>query len=267
MPWLAACYSPSAAPGAPCGAGDVCPSGLSCIGGRCEPPGSSDVDASTDDAFDDAPPDTVTVCGCTGGTLACGASETACPAGCSMNGTPHCLVFAPVNAGAFVSADGTQAVAVNGAYEIDVDTGAITLSGGGTPLRAAGAGIVDGIRYEQSGAYAIFSFTGLTVAAAAGLHLTGTRPTILIVDGDVTIDGLIDLSGGCANGTPSCAGPGGGAGGIAPSGSAGGCGAGGAGGDADGTTVVHAYGAGGGRRRRVRAGCAARSGPRCRRSS
>ncbi len=246
MPWIGACYSPSASPGAPCGVGDVCPSGLSCIGGRCEPPGSSDVDAATDDVDADVPDDGVTACGCTGTTLACGASETACPAGCSTNGTAHCLVFSPVNAGAFSSADGTQAITINAAYDVDVDTGAITLRAGSSPLRAAGTGIMDGIRYEQSGAYAIFSLTGLTLGAAGELRLTGTRPTILIVDGDVTIQGLVDLSGGCANGTPACAGPGGGEGGVAPGGSAAGCGAGAAGGDADGTNQVHAYGAGGG---------------------
>jgi hypothetical protein len=71
--WLivvAACYAPHAAPGAPCGVGDVCPSGLTCVDNVCALPGTQSSDAARRDAdpldavrapdarvFLDAPPD------------------------------------------------------------------------------------------------------------------------------------------------------------------------------------------------------------------
>jgi hypothetical protein len=239
---LASCYSPSAAPGAPCGPNGECPSNLSCINSRCEPPGTSgDVDASSNPSVDAMEP-----CVCSGGALVCGATMTTCSDGCSSNGEPHCLSFTPLNGGAFSNADGTSAFAVDSAYDIDVDTGEVVARLGGLTLRAAGTGVIDGVYYEQVGTFAVFALTALTLNPNGELRLNGTRPTIFIVDGDVTLRGLVDASGGCANGTKSCAGPGGGAGGVAPSGAAGGCGAGGPGGDADGTTIVHAKGAGGG---------------------
>jgi Tol biopolymer transport system component len=49
---LAACYSPAAHPGAPCGPNGECPSGLTCIAHHCVAPGTG-----TDDAAIDADPD------------------------------------------------------------------------------------------------------------------------------------------------------------------------------------------------------------------
>jgi hypothetical protein len=240
---LCACYSPSATPGAPCGPGGECPSGLSCIDSRCEQPGSTgDLDAATSDAEGDA----VEPCVCSGDALVCGATMTTCSDGCSSNGEPHCLTFTPLNGGAFSDADGTSVFAVDTAYDIDVDTGEVVERAGGTKLRAAGTGVMSGVYYEQVGSFAVFALSSLTVNTNGELRLNGTRPTIFIIDGDMTLRGLIDASGGCTNGSKSCAGPGGGAGGIAPGGSAGGCGAGQPGDNADGTTIVHAKGAGGG---------------------
>ena len=57
---VAACYSPHAQPGAPCGVGDVCPSGLTCIDNACVLPGtpSHDAPAPIDSPLRiDAPPD------------------------------------------------------------------------------------------------------------------------------------------------------------------------------------------------------------------
>ncbi len=242
--WLAACYSPSVAPGAPCGPGGECPSGLSCINAVCERPGASgDVDAPMSS---DAEIDAVSACVCSGGSLVCGSTMTTCSNGCSSNGEPHCLPFAPLNGAAFEKADGTDNVSVTGAFDIDVDTGTITDRGDKSIYRAAGTGVISGIYYEQVGAYALFAMTSLTFNQNGDLRLTGTRATIFVIDGDMTLRGVIDASGGCTDGRHECAGPGGGAGGVAPTGSASGCGAGQPGGDADGSTIVHAFGAGGG---------------------
>ncbi len=45
---LGGCYAPQAAPGAPCGTGDQCPSGLECVQGVCELPGTLPTDATGD---------------------------------------------------------------------------------------------------------------------------------------------------------------------------------------------------------------------------
>jgi Tol biopolymer transport system component len=54
---LAACYSPTTSPGAPCGPAGECPSGLECQADRCLPAGTATDDASIviDDADIDAP--------------------------------------------------------------------------------------------------------------------------------------------------------------------------------------------------------------------
>src|SRR6266545_3802639 len=60
---VAACYQPSASPGAPCSPSGECPSGLSCVDNVCVLPGASPFDAPQRDApgdtsgFMDAPPD------------------------------------------------------------------------------------------------------------------------------------------------------------------------------------------------------------------
>jgi len=50
----ASCYRPDPPVGAPCGAGDICPSGLSCQDGRCLDPGGEPGDAGGDGAPDAA---------------------------------------------------------------------------------------------------------------------------------------------------------------------------------------------------------------------
>jgi hypothetical protein len=47
---LAACYQPTASPGAPCGPNGECPSGLDCQNDRCLPPGTGTQDAAVEDA-------------------------------------------------------------------------------------------------------------------------------------------------------------------------------------------------------------------------
>lgn len=232
------CYSPTVSPGAPCGPNSECPTGLVCSNGTCE---------RTAAAVDAAGPDGPVVCGCSGANVVCGDVTTPCGVSCSSEGEPHCIDFAPVNDASFDVTTGTNAVSFNQAYDVDVDTGAIVERGTMTSLRAAGAGIVDGIYYAQLGAYAVFGVTGLSMNQNADVRFTGTRAVILLVDGDAEIRGIVDVSGGCASGTKECGGPGGGRGGVAGAGGAGGCGPGRPGTTVDGSTSpTHAFGGGGG---------------------
>lgn len=56
------------------------------------------------------------------------------------------------------------------------------------------------------------SFSSLTITANAHVQFVGTRG-VVISAGHVVVDGSIDISGGCDDGTKSCPGPGGGFGG------------------------------------------------------
>lgn len=57
-----ACYAPNAQPGAPCGAGDACPTGQECRAGTCVTIGTPRQDALLDDApLDDGPVDTAQI--------------------------------------------------------------------------------------------------------------------------------------------------------------------------------------------------------------
>jgi hypothetical protein len=48
---LVACYAPNAAPGAPCGSGDRCPTGLDCVDSVCVEPGTQPADAPAGDGL------------------------------------------------------------------------------------------------------------------------------------------------------------------------------------------------------------------------
>jgi hypothetical protein len=57
---LAGCYDPQPSPGAPCGAADTCPTGLTCVAGTCERGPGGSLDAPVDGAASDAPDDPIT---------------------------------------------------------------------------------------------------------------------------------------------------------------------------------------------------------------
>ncbi len=99
-------------------------------------------------------------------------------------------------------------IPANATARIDSDDGTVDIDG--TEVRAGGMGVIAGARYDQVGSKGLFVVSALSVGAGAELSIRGTRPLIVITLGDVTINGVIDVSGGCDNGTPRCGGPGGG---------------------------------------------------------
>lgn len=120
---LAACYSPSAKPGAPCSAMGDCPSGLVCAANNtCEPPGTSVIgDAPVDTRTIDGPPDafveqcTPEICG-NGIDEDCDGIDNPCPANDAAAGAID------VTAGGDFTADVTYATS-------DSSTGGTTACG------------------------------------------------------------------------------------------------------------------------------------------
>ncbi len=138
----------------------------------------------------------------------------ACDLGCNPT-TVSCNTIAPSN-----DVDQDQLVGVTQALvfaqqstsTIDSDTGQI-VTGGVTIVRGPGGGVVDGIRYEQlSDSVAVIGVTELNLGQDSYIRVVGSRALILLSAGDVTINGAIDVSGGCVGGGVTCGGPGGGSG-------------------------------------------------------
>ncbi len=83
----------------------------------------------------------------------------------------------------------------------------------GTPIRAAGAGTIDGVVYavvDQTGApkLAVFGFAALSIGAATTVKVVGTNAVALMAKGPIAVDGHLSARGDCAV-LPRIAGPGG----------------------------------------------------------
>ncbi len=250
----AACFDPKPPQGIACGDGSACPAGLVCELGLCVSPGGGapvdapeTSDAAVDGAIDatpDAAPDAAPcTAACAGADLVCGAEATTCTLGCSETGGAHCMQIVPSNGLTWPASD-TDALTLMGAVRIDTSTGEIRNLDANTVIRAAGTGVIAGVSFEVTGGIGVFAMDSLIVAAGADVRTVGSRPLGLLVDGDVTIDGVIDTSGGCAGGGKSCAGAGGGTGGTDTA-DATGCGRGARGRDDADTGSSHGEGGGG----------------------
>jgi hypothetical protein len=141
-------------------------------------------------------------------------TEIACGWGCIAD-PPHCGVVTP-SGGVVTSADleaTGSAVAIGGTASIDTSTGEIT------GVRAAGPGLVDGIDFSIRDGVGVFRMKSLTITA--NLTVTGTGALALVSDGEIVIDGVIDVRGPC---TGNLAGPGGHPGGAGNDGAGAGAG-------------------------------------------
>ncbi len=134
-------------------------------------------------------------------------------------------------------ADGTLPFSTTDIVTFDVDSGLITGNAMGnlTILRPAGLGIKAGIYFTdmiigEVATNAVFAMRDLVVSQTSQLRFVGTRPVVLLIDGDAAIAGVIDASAqpSAAN-QVGVAGPGGATGGATGGANGTGCGAGGAG--------------------------------------
>jgi hypothetical protein len=238
----AGCFDPRPPAGAPCGPGESCPAGLVCHEGVCV---ASAIDGGIADEDGASEPDSgACVAACAGDNLVCGASTVACVLGCDDAGEVRCRQLVPSN-GVTWLLGGTAELVLTGRVRIDTSTGEIRDLDNEVTLRAAGAGDIGGITFATPGTLGVFGVASVTIAAGADVEVRGSRPLVLLVGGDVMIEGVLDASGGCSDGTKPCPGPGGGAGGT--TGEAAGCGKGARGTDTSGGDYpTHARGGGGG---------------------
>ncbi|MCC6522071.1 MAG: hypothetical protein IT373_05370 [Polyangiaceae bacterium] len=147
-----------------------------------------------------------------------------CPLGCDV-GSRSCGVPSNVDAAELLA--GSSPLVLAGAADtvFDTDTGEITR--GGNQLRPPVAGLDPGTgiafaTQAQGGSepgLGVFSMAGLTVPAGTTLRGAGTNALVLLVDGDVTIHGLVTVAA-----SSQSAGPGGHAGGAAGAPGGGACG-------------------------------------------
>lgn len=135
-------------------------------------------------------------------TLDATTTDKPCAWGCSTTNGAHCVTLQP-SGGALAKADldpnpSLAEVTLDGT--LDSDTGMIT----GKTNRAAGTGVINGIDFEIRGDVGVFLVAGLAIHDPLALH--GARAVAFASHGDITIDNVIDATGGCA---PTIAGPGG----------------------------------------------------------
>lgn len=162
-------------------------------------------DAGNDAGNDAAPtPDTGTDAGpdawtpeCTGSATQCHAGNTAvdtctggvwvtgpaCALGCLAGGGAHCATFDVVNVGGS-TVPGTSTVSVSTAITITTD-GCTGLPGvtGRVVTQDAGGSMV-----------CLFDVGSLTVTSTGNIRVTGAYPLVIVSQGDVVVDGVIDAS-------------------------------------------------------------------------
>jgi hypothetical protein len=174
----------------------------------------------------DAPPDCNNEC-VSDGALLCDADGNVveCPLGCDdTGGEPRCRDIVPSNGASDTHLmDVTAGLTIRNGETgtIGTDTGAVTVNG--IVVRPLGPGVVANMgHYQLSASLSVLAVSSLLVESGGTLRIDGARALIILSSGDVTIDGLVDISGGCPTGTPECPGPGGGGGATSALG-AGGC--------------------------------------------
>ena len=201
---LAACYRPSPEAGSPCSTqGELCPAGLMCVGGLCQPAGTV-VDGNSGDASKS------------------GASDAG---GSNLDAPPGQTIVLPYGLGSGLLAGTTSLVGTN--LDFNTDTGEIDALNGNSTIRAAGSGVIAGIAFElvaQAGAppIGVFAADSFEVPGTGEWDADGSAAFALVAE-TIVVDGELWV-GGTGN-TPGAGGGGGGASGK----SGGGCGGGAAG--------------------------------------
>ncbi len=175
--------------------------------------------------------------------------DVTCDLGCYDSGTPHCGQLVPSNGASANQLSGvSQGLHIGADAKADIDSDDGTIEIDGDTIREAGVGVgPSGIGYFtlDDSRIAVLAVADFTMADGSYLEIHGARGLIILSDGEVVIEGFIDIAGGCPDdlANVSCAGPGGGQGAVFEVHAAGGCGP---GGDGWGGSGVPDAGGGGG---------------------
>ena len=198
---LAGCYHPAPQAGAPCNERGECPSGLRCIDDLCQSPDTAPTDAAIDVAIDVCPE-----LSCVGSDLAGCSSRMTCSLGCAdaAGTTPaHCMQMVPSNGITSALLAGATANVSGIDLDFDTETGAIT-EDGGTPLRAAGTGVIGGIGFTVIDKMGVFTANSFSVDAlvdsADDWDAAGDNALVLYAATTITVIGRIDNGASGTNG-------------------------------------------------------------------
>jgi hypothetical protein len=123
-------------------------------------------------------------------------TDTACDWGCIATPMAHCGAFAPTSNGAeatdLTMQPGLLDVTISGS--VNSDNGAMA----GATVRAMGTGIQSGVGFRIHGNVAVFTAKSFQIGATS---ITGSHAIAFVATGgDITIDGLIDLTSSCVAG-------------------------------------------------------------------
>ncbi len=210
---VAACYDPPKSEQA-CNDIDLrCPGAQTCVNGACITPLA---DAAGNDACASAS------ASCVGDSLITCTGEQVCALGCAnatANSDAHCQRMVVSNGiDTFDLAAGTGDIVLpEGEVVANTDDGSIVAMS--ADLRAAGTGVLDGIGFERRNGLGVFAFHALKTSESTLLRFTGSRAAVLLVDGQVQINGTISVAA-----FEQFGGPGGGDGGIMAGAAGGACG-------------------------------------------
>lgn len=183
--FAAGCYQPEVATGLPCADNGACPAGLECRAGTCEQPG-----AGTDAAPDDVAIDACPAASCSGDELiGCGPSVT-CEYGCSDVDGAHCKRLAPSNGVTRALLEGVTAD-ITGEWTFNTESGEIRK--GNTTLRAAGPGLIAGIRFAVIEGAGVFAARSFVATGPDDLTPAGSNPLVLFAATTIGISGEVDV--------------------------------------------------------------------------
>lgn len=99
----------------------------------------------------------------------------------------------------------------NSTVAINTDSGQILVDS--AERRPAGGGVREGVYFDDGNAdIGVFGVAGLDVGGLALVQVIGSRPLLVASSGDILVEGQIDASAGCEDGSNRCGGPGGGTG-------------------------------------------------------
>jgi len=154
--------------------------------------------------------------GCSGDVLTrCQPSPSTetCPLGC--NGTTiSCRALVPSNGASAQNLQGvTDGLVVPAASAASIDSSDGTVIVDGSEVRPGGEGLAAGMRFTVLGDnIGVLAVDRVDIGVGAVLRVRGKLALIILSRGDATLDGVIDVSAGCADGSVICGGPGAGTG-------------------------------------------------------